>query len=36
MDMTAIIKLLVVDARLTARVTSPAERGAYKISTMLP
>ena len=34
--MKAIIKLLVADARTTAVVTSPGERGAYKISTMLP
>ena len=34
--MKAIIKLLVADARTTAVVTSPGERGAYKISTMFP
>ena len=31
-----IIKLLVVAAKATASVTSPADKGAYKISTMFP
>ena len=36
MDTIPIIKLLVVEANATAVVTSPADKGAYKISTMLP
>ena len=36
MDTIPIIKLLVVEARATAVITSPADKGAYKISTMLP
>ena len=32
----AIIKLLVVAAKLTASVTSAGDKGAYKISTMFP
>ena len=36
MDTAPIIKLLVIAAKLTANVTSPADRGAYKISTIFP
>ena len=36
MDTAPIIKPLVTDAKITAKVTSPAERGAYKISTIFP
>jgi len=36
MDTIPIIKLLVVEAKATAVVTSPADRGAYKISTIFP
>ena len=36
MAITAIIILLVTAAKVTAKVTSPAESGAYKISTIFP
>ena len=36
MDTIPIIKLLVAEARATAVVTSPADKGAYKISTIFP
>ena len=35
-DIIAIITLLVTAAKVTANVTSPADKGAYKISTILP
>ena len=35
-DTIPIIKLLVTEAKVTAKVTSAAERGAYKISTIFP
>ncbi len=35
-DMKAIITLLVTAARVTANVTSAADKGAYKISTIFP
>ena len=36
MDTAAIIKLLVTPAKIVANVTSLADNGAYKISTMFP
>lgn len=36
MDMMAIITALITEAKAIARVTSAAERGAYKISTIFP
>ena len=35
-DIIAIMKLLVTEANITARVTSVAERGAYNKSTIFP
>ena len=35
-DIKAIIALLVTAAKVMAKVTSPADSGAYKISTIFP